>query len=163
MGAEPRVKLDPRPLSAQDQAVPETWTMQQMQVGTQRWTLRRRMHPDARPWLLLIHGTGSSCDSWRGLATLLGDDFNLIAPDLPGHAGSPAARQADLSLPGMAHALRDLLQSVQVAPALIVAHSAGVAIALRLVLDGLNGVRAVVGINAALLPPAGLRGRLFSR
>lgn len=136
--------------------------MQRMQVGAQRWTLRRCARPDARPWLLLIHGTGSSCDSWRGLATLLADDFNLIAPDLPGHAGSPTAGQADLSLPGMAHALRDLLQIMQVAPALIVGHSAGVAIALRLVLDGLSGVRAVVGINAALLPPAGLRGRLFS-
>ncbi len=143
-------------------APPEAWQRQVLQVGAQRWTLRRSSITGARPWLLLIHGTGSSCDSWRGLAPLLASEFNLLAPDLPGHAGSCAAAHADASLPGMALALRGLLRSVQVAPEMIVGHSAGVAIALRLVLDGMVGVRAVVGINAALLPPSGLRGRMFS-
>jgi magnesium chelatase accessory protein len=43
----------------------------------------------------------------------------------------------------------------------VVGHSAGVAIALRLALDGLP-LQRVTGINAALLPLPGLAGSLFS-
>jgi magnesium chelatase accessory protein len=137
------------------------WPTRKVQVGAQRWSIQHQCGNPARPWLLLIHGTGSSAGTWRGMLPDLTRRFNLLAPDLPGHAGSAGTDGADLSLPGMARALRGLLADLQVEPALIVAHSAGAAIALRLVLDGLPGVRAVVGINSALLPPQGLSGRMF--
>lgn len=132
-----------------------------VQVGAQRWQLYRGGTP-GRPTLLLIHGTGASTHTWRGLAPLLAPHFELFAPDLPGHAGTPRAPGDGMSLPGMAAALRALLDAQAFAPAVIVGHSAGAAIAVRLALDGLASVRSIVGLNSALLPFGGLPGRLFS-
>jgi magnesium chelatase accessory protein len=67
-----------------------------------------------------------------------------------------------MSLPGMAAALAALLRQLDVAPALVVGHSAGAAIAARMALDGHIAPRALVGINAALLPFHGLPGLVFA-
>ena len=116
--------------------------------------------------VLLIHGTGSSTHSWRGLAPLLAQHAEVIAMDLPGHAftGMPTggAASAQLSLPGMAAALADLLKTLDISPTLVIGHSAGAAVAVRMALDGLVRPRAILGLNAALLPLRGLAGQLFS-
>lgn len=120
--------------------------------------------PDA-PTALLIHGTGASTHSWRGLAPLLAQHCHVLALDLPGHAFTdmPAGRAAaQLSLPGMAMALSALLKNMGVRPALLVGHSAGAAIAVRMCLDGLLAPQGVVSINGAFLPLGGLAGQVFS-
>ena len=126
-----------------------------------RWHVQVVEVAPQRPWVLLLHGTGASTHSWRGLAPLLAPQLNLIAPDLPGHGFTPALPGAGMSLPGMAAAIAALLKAMQRQPALIVGHSAGAAIAIRLALDGLP-VRGIVGLNAALLPLGGFAGRVFS-
>jgi magnesium chelatase accessory protein len=114
------------------------------------------------PALLLVHGTGASTHSWRDVMPALADRFTVVAPDLPGHGftGMPAPHR--LSLPGMSRALAGLLQALQVEPVLAAGHSAGAAILARMSLDGLIAPRAVVSLNGAMLPPAGLPGRVFS-
>ena len=120
----------------------------------------------ALPTALLLHGTGASTHSWRGLAPLLLPHFNVLAIDLPGHAftGMPAGgpTSTQLSLPGMARAVHALLQALNVTPALVVGHSAGAAIGVRMCLDGLIAPRLVVALNGAFLPLGGLAGQLFS-
>lgn len=113
------------------------------------------------PVALLIHGTGSSTHSWRGLMPLLARHFTVVAVDLPGHAftGTPPARQ--LSLPGMASAVAALAKALAIDVDLVVGHSAGAAIGARAVLDGALAPRALVAINGAFLPLAGLPGLLF--
>jgi magnesium chelatase accessory protein len=61
----------------------------------------------------------------------------------------------------MARALGDLLTALDCNPALIVGHSAGAAIGIRMALDGIAKPRAIVGLCAALLPIPGLAGVLF--
>lgn len=122
---------------------------------------------DGAPVALLLHGTGASSHSMRGLAPLLqAQGFEVVVPDLPGHAftGLPpeGLRAPQLSLPGMAQAVHALLRSMGLAPALLVGHSAGAAVALRMVLDGLEQPRGVVAINGALLPWRGAAARIFS-
>ena len=121
---------------------------------------------DDAPVALLLHGTGASTHSWRGVAPLLAQRFTVVAPDLPGHAftGLPpgGAGAPQLGLPGMARALTALVQTLQMQPALIVGHSAGAALAVRMALDGLATPQRIVGINAALLPLGGLAGQWFS-
>jgi len=116
--------------------------------------------------VLLIHGTGSSTHSWRGLAPLLAQHAEVIAMDLPGHAftGMPSggAASAQLSLPGMAEAVSGLLQTLDVSPTLVIGHSAGAAVAVRMALGAQVQPRAIMGLNAALLPLRGLAGQLFS-
>lgn len=116
------------------------------------------------PLALLIHGTGAASHSWRDLAPALNRRFALLAVDLPGHAFThPVGTQAPpLSLPGMARALGELLAQLQLAPDLVLGHSAGAAIALRMCLSRAMEPSLVLGLNAALLPLGGLAGQLFS-
>ncbi|MEO8280201.1 MAG: alpha/beta fold hydrolase BchO [Ideonella sp.] len=127
-----------------------------VQAGGLRWHVQR---VGAGPVALLIHGTGSSTHSWRALMPILAQHFTVVAMDLPGHAftGTPAAA-AQLSLPGM---VASLAEALALDVALVVGHSAGAAIAARMVLDGQIAPSALVSINGALLPLAGLPGLLF--
>lgn len=116
--------------------------------------------PDA-PVALLLHGTGASTHSWRALAGPLAQHCRVLAPDLPGHAFTTTPPQQNLSLPAVSAAVAALLRTLGVAPALLVGHSAGAAVALRLVLDGHCHPDLTVSINGALLPLQGPWGRLF--
>jgi magnesium chelatase accessory protein len=113
--------------------------------------------------VLLLHGTGASTHSWRALMPLLAARRRVVAIDLPGHGFTqfPPDVKA-LTLPGMADAVAQLVRALACKPALIVGHSAGAAVAVRLVLDGAVRPRAVVGLNSALLPLHGPAWPLFS-
>lgn len=147
-----------------------------LQVSGQRWHVQRwpPPRPGAPTWLLL-HGTGASTHSWRGLAPLLAAQVGLVAPDLPGHGFSGPAPIGRAGLEGMAQAVRTLLRELGVAPTATVGHSAGAAIAVRWRLreeasppaePGATtpppGPHTLLGLNAALLPLRGLAGTLFS-
>jgi len=114
------------------------------------------------PVVLLLHGTGAATHSWRDLAPLLARHFTVVAPDLPGHGftGMPAQRR--LSLPGMAVDTAALLQVLEVSPALAVGHSAGAALAARMILHKRIAPRGLISLNGALLPLHGMPSQLFS-
>lgn len=114
------------------------------------------------PVLLLLHGTGASTHSWRDVAPLLAKRFNVIAIDAPGHGFTQMPGRELLSIYGMGRAIRALLQVIGRSPALVVGHSAGAAVAVRMCLDGWITPHAIIGLNAALLPLSGAAGHLFS-
>ena len=115
------------------------------------------------PCLLLLHGTAAATHSWRDLAPLLAPHFTLIAPDLPGHGFTSSLPQARVSLAGFSEALRALLNKLQVSPDLVLGHSAGAAIALRMALDGAITPRAIFSLNGALLPLGDEHAAFFTR
>lgn len=138
-----------------------------VQAAGLRWHVQVWDGPPGARTVLLLHGTGASTHSWRALAPLLAQRHRVVVPDLPGHAftGMPpgGAGSPQLGLPGMARALAGLLQELGASqPDLIVGHSAGAAIAVRMALDGLAAPRRIVGINAAIVPLGGLAGQWFS-
>ncbi len=116
---------------------------------------------EGAPWVLLIHGTGAASHSWRGLIPRLTPAWRVIAPDLPGHGFTRSPGSHPLSLGSMAADIAALCAARGAAPDLIVGHSAGAAIALRLALDGRVRPRALVLVNGALTPFRGLAGVLF--
>lgn len=113
------------------------------------------------PTLLLLHGTGASTHSWRDVIPLLAPHFHLIVPDLPGHAFTDPLPEAETGLPGMAKAVAALVTALDAEIDLVIGHSAGAAIAIRMALDGSITPRAIVGINAALVPFGGAAERIF--
>ncbi len=113
------------------------------------------------PTLLLLHGTGASTHSWRDLLPLLARDFHVVAPDLPGHGFTEAPERDRLSLPAMARGLTALLGKLGVEPEGIVGHSAGVAIAMQMVLTGAVAPSCLISLNGALLPFKGVASQLF--
>jgi magnesium chelatase accessory protein len=114
------------------------------------------------PPLLLVHGTGAATHSWRDIAPLLAGSFRVVAPDLPGHGftASPPARR--MALPAMARDLGALLDVLGVRPEIVVGHSAGAAILIRMTLDGIISPRLIVSLNGALLPFRGFAGAVFA-
>jgi magnesium chelatase accessory protein len=129
-----------------------------VETGRLRWHVQQM---GAGPTLLLLHGTGSATHSWRDLLPLLAVHFRVLAPDLPGHGFTIGRPAGGLSMRAMARATGELLAKLDVAPDIIVGHSAGAAIALRMVLDTPAQPRAVVGLNPALMPFPGLAAKLF--
>lgn len=116
----------------------------------------------AGPALLLLHGTGASTHSWRGVMPLLAAHYTVVAPDLPGHGGTDAPATPRLSLPGMARAIQGLLQVMDVRPAAAAGHSAGAAILARMTLDGAIAPDSVTSLNGAFLPLRGMASQVFS-
>ena len=129
-----------------------------VRAGGLRWHVQRM---GEGPVALLIHGTGASTHSWRGLMPLLAPHFSVVAIDLPGHAFTDTPPAAQLSLPGIASAVAALVEALALDVALVVGHSAGAAIGVRLVLDGALVPQALVSINGAFLPLAGWPGLIF--
>ncbi len=110
------------------------------------------------PVLLLLHGTGAATHSWRRMLPMLAEHFTVVAPDLPGHGFTARGPQ---TLPAMAKAVAALLAELDLKPVIVVGHSAGAAVALRMALDGLVAAKAIVGLSPALLPFPGLAAKLF--
>jgi magnesium chelatase accessory protein len=144
-----------------------SWVERPVDAGGLRWWVTQQERPRSdtppsttRP-ILLLHGTGASAHSWSGLAPLLAAHGQVLALDLPGHGHSGPLPPGQPALTGMASALAELLHTLQVSPAVVIGHSAGAALMLRLALDGrLAGAR-LIGLNAALQPLQGVAGWLF--
>jgi magnesium chelatase accessory protein len=111
--------------------------------------------------LLLIHGAGGATQSYRGLMPLLAQTHRVIAVDLPGQGFTQLGAQQRCGLDHMAEDLLSLCRSQGWTPELVIGHSAGVAIALRLYEMGLRPQKGIVGINAALGNFKGVAGWLF--
>jgi magnesium chelatase accessory protein len=115
------------------------------------------------PPLLLVHGTGSSTHSWRDLMPTLAHRFTVIAPDLPGHGFTAMPKASSgLSLPRMASGVANVLDDLGVKPEIAAGHSAGAAILARMCLDQRLPFKVLVSLNGAILPLAGIAGRIFS-
>jgi magnesium chelatase accessory protein len=119
---------------------------------------------------LLLHGTGASSHSWRGLAPLIATERPVLVVDLPGHGFTPLPSGRSASMPAMAQAVSQLMGRMGMQPGLVVGHSAGAAIAVRMALDRLApfdntmaaGVLPIVSLNGALLPLHGVVFQFFS-
>ena len=115
--------------------------LQGMQAG-----LRVHQGGSGEPVLLLLHGLGATGDVWQGWRPLLAQRWpgRWIAPDLPGHGGSPP-------LPGytfqsLAAAVADVTDAG--APTVVLGHSLGGVVGLALA-DGEFDVpvQAVIGLG----------------
>jgi pimeloyl-ACP methyl ester carboxylesterase len=128
-----------------------------------------RDYPGGGVPLLLLHGVGSTADSWEPAAAELAQSgTRVIVLDLPGH-GRSSKESGDYSLGALASTLRDLMDHLDVPRAILVGHSLGGGIALQfsyqfphrcaglvLVASGGLGTEANFALRAATLPGAGV-------
>jgi magnesium chelatase accessory protein len=113
------------------------------------------------PVLLLIHGTGAATHSWRDLSPLLTRTFKVVSLDLPGHGFTELPRSGQFTLPQMASVIAGLMRTLDVRPDIVAGHSAGAAVACRMVLDGGIAPKAIFSLNGALMPFPGLASIAF--
>jgi len=108
--------------------------------------LRVQEGGSGEPLLVLLHGLGATGDVWNGWRPLLGERWpgRWIAPDLPGHGGSPPL--AGYTFDGFAAAVADVIQPG--ARAVVLGHSLGGVIGLALASDRFPvAVQAVIGLG----------------
>lgn len=113
------------------------------------------------PLILLLHGAGGATQSFRGLFPILAQQYRVVAVDLPGQGFTQIGGQQRCGLDHMSEDLLSLCRNQGWSPDLIVGHSAGVAIALRMWELGLKSENGIFGINAALGNFKGVAGWLF--
>ena len=81
-------------------------------------------HGTGRP-LLLVHGIPTSCRLWEQLLGTLGEHYDCIVPDLLGLGRSVPNADADLSSPGQATMLAQLLDALGIDQTFAVFHDQG--------------------------------------
>lgn len=113
------------------------------------------------PLILLIHGAGGATQSFRGIFPILAKTHHVVAIDLPGQGFTQLGAQQRCGLDHMSQDLLALCRNQGWEPDIVVGHSAGVAIALRMWELGMRPTRGIVGINAALGNFKGVAGWLF--
>lgn len=88
------------------------------------------------PVLVFLHLVLAAGDQWRGLVQRLSDRYRCIVPDLPlgGHR-VPAAPDADLSPPGLARGVADLLEALDLDDVTLVGNDTGGALAQLVAAD----------------------------
>ena len=123
-----------------------------------RWHLQEH---GQGPTVLLIHGAGGATQSFRHLFPILMQDHHVVAADLPGQGFTQMGAQQRCGLDHMAEDLLALCRHEGWKPSLIIGHSAGAAIALRMWELGARPKNGIVGINAALGNFKGVAGWLF--
>lgn len=126
-----------------------------VEAGGCRWHFQRA---GRGPRVLLLHGTGASTHSWAGLFPRLAARCDVLAPDLPGHAFTTSLTGTNSSLPGMAASLERLLGETGFQPDVLIGHSAGAAIAVRLAAISKSPPVCLVALNGALRPLGGFAG-----
>ncbi|HSC51920.1 MAG TPA: alpha/beta fold hydrolase [Gaiellaceae bacterium] len=108
--------------------------------------------------LVLVHGLGGAAANWLALAPLLLPGRRLLVPELPGHGGSEPLPAAP-SLNAYADRIALLQEREGLAPAPVVGHSLGGAIALRLAIRHPQAVSALVLAGAAGISSTSRRAR----
>jgi magnesium chelatase accessory protein len=135
---------------------PDSTSPLELQAGGLRWRVQRAGQGRK---LLLLHGTGSSLQTWRACLPGLAPHFSLLIPDLPGHGGSQGFTDHQSSLPRMAAAVGELLATLDWQPELVAGHSAGAAVMVQMCLDArLPQAMGLLAVNGALQPLPGLMG-----
>lgn len=102
------------------------------------------------PLLLLIHGVGLCAESWAHYIDVLGDQFELIIIDLPGHGASAPMGQTfvEVAIQDYVVAIEDLIKELKLEKAVVCGHSLGALIAIELAANPNNQVQGLVALNA---------------
>jgi pimeloyl-ACP methyl ester carboxylesterase len=120
--------------------------------------------PEATESIVFLHGLGGSQATWGGVLGAFADTYHIVAVDLPGHGSSdkPSPEATDYSISGLAAKIGELLEKLEVSPAVLIGHSLGGATALQLALDRPKLVRALALVDSAALGSE-INGELLDR
>ncbi|MDQ7804108.1 alpha/beta hydrolase [Amycolatopsis sp. A133] len=112
------------------------------------------------PVAVFLHGAGTNNLLWRKAIAELAGVRRCLAPDLPGHGGSPVPPGQDLSLNGLARWLGDFCAALDVGELDLVVNNTGGAVAQVFAVHHADRLRTLTLTNCDTrgnLPPAAFR------
>ena len=102
-------------------------------AGVRLSYVERAAAPGAqRPPMLLLHGLIASGETFAALIAELPGDRHIVALDLPGAGFSERSPTADVSFAGMAQIVREFMAALGLVQPVLLGHSHGGAVSLRL-------------------------------
>jgi pyruvate dehydrogenase E2 component (dihydrolipoamide acetyltransferase) len=106
---------------------------------------------DAAEPIVFLHGLGGSQATWANVLGDFAETYRIAAIDLPGHGATdkPDPEAFDYSITSLATRVGEVIEKLELSPAIIVGHSLGGATALQLALDRPELVRALALVNSA--------------
>lgn len=123
--------------------------------------IRYELAGDGAP-LLLLHGWGSSLDTFATLTEDLQRFFRITAFDFPGHGGSdlpPAAWAVD----DFVELTQDVMAELGIERTAVLGHSFGGRVAIKLAASRPDAVDRLILVDAAGVPPRRTFGRVLRR
>jgi len=99
--------------------------------------------------LIFLHGLGGSQSTWQVVLGDLVDRHRVAAIDLPGHGASDRSAEADYSISGIALAVTEAIDKLGLRKPVLIGHSLGGAVALRIAAENANTISGVVAIDSA--------------
>ena len=104
---------------------------------------------DGRPVLLLLHGGVVTARTWGPFCAMLAHKYRLLALDMRGHGDSEWPADGEASHNTMAEDLRGVIQALGVERPIVVGHSVGGMLAMRLMVSdpGLFGGVVLVDVG----------------
>ncbi len=101
------------------------------------------------PTVLFLHGWGLGHHAYRsGLRRLAGLGYHVVAPALPGFGGTPDLEPGNRTFVGYARWVTRFVKATGVAPTLIVGHSFGGGVAIRVLADNPGFAQGLVLLNS---------------
>ncbi|MBF6136954.1 alpha/beta hydrolase [Nocardia otitidiscaviarum] len=108
------------------------------------------------PSILLLHGSGSSLESWDRVAAMLSESGDVIRPDLPGFGRTGPRQDRDYAVGKYAETLAKFLDALGIASVTVVGNSLGGNIGWNFALDFPQRVDRLVLINSTGYPDKSL-------
>ena len=127
------------------------WSREEYSIAGWRVSVLVRRAPggSGRPPVLLIHGLIASAESFRKLVDHLPADRDYFALDMPGAGYSERPTIGDVSFHGMAAAVGEAVRVLGLERPILLGHSHGGAIALRLAASGTVPLSGLVLVSSA--------------
>ena len=101
------------------------------------------------PTVLFLHGWGLGHHAYRGgLRRLAQIGFHVVAPALPGFGGTPDLEPGNRTFVGYARWLTRFVKATGITPMIIVGHSFGGGVGIRVMADNPGYAQALVLINS---------------
>ena len=106
--------------------------------------------------MVLIHGLGGNRDAWAELSKRMKKDHTVVSVDLPGHGDSssmaPPMKEGVADLDAIGSEIAKLIRKLKIEPVLLVGHSMGGGIAVRVALADPKAARGIILVDSTLAP-----------
>lgn len=108
------------------------------------------------PGVVLIHGLGGNREVWTEFSKHIRKDHTVLSVDLPGHGDSKSSsvplKEGAADLDAIGVDIAKLIRKQKIEPVVIVGHSLGGAIAVRVALADPKAVRGIILVDIGLAP-----------